>query len=482
MMKYRSLEILERLAAAMLSAALLFCSELAIAGDAANQAASRDPCTSLDCLLCPALADDAPYAEGVMKAMKHIVPGKDHWLFRSEFDLSNEFGIPEEMVPEFRRLIAAFHGIGIQVAMVVQPTRGLMHADKVIEDYRSGFDPTLAGKNFRHFLKQLRQAGAIVPDMARLLDAPLEKEYFFRRDHHWTPFGSRMTADIVVETLLADPVYESLPEKAFITEEITKLPKDGTMNRALREVCGNNYGFQYAQGYQTIPADKGADALFGDVGDPEIVLIGTSNSANRDEIFKNYNFDGFLKAGLSADILNYALPGAGQEGSLLGYLLSEDYDPETPPKLIIWEHPVSWRLEDPLMYRQLMPALAGGCSKRRALVEAQSGILTAGDAGQRLELFANAGRTQKDLSQQKAFMELDFGDQPIGDFYVITYYDNGARDKVWFRRSSAVASGKYLLELSRDASVRGANLLSVFIEPSDPVDTETNVEFQLCVS
>ena len=447
----------------------------------AESSEAEASCESLECLLCDGLTDSSRYAEGVMKAMSQIAPGHDNWLFRSDFDLSSDFGIPQAMVPQFRRLIATFKKLGTEVAMVVQPTRGMLHPDKVRDDKRYGFDPTLSRARLSHFLSQLEEAGAIVPDVTRLLDSPQTEEYFFRRDHHWTPFGARVTAELTVEALLNHPVYEELAEKKFVTEAITKIAKDGTMNRALRQICGNNYGFQYVQGYQTVPADEdGADALFGDSGDPEVVLIGTSNSASRDEAFKNYNFDGFLKEGLSVDILNYALPGAGQEGSLLNYVLSEDFDPEAPPKLIIWEHPVNWRLEDPLMYRELLPAISGGCSHNRKMVTPLTKDLPAMEAGTRVELYANAGKHQQDFSKQRGFIELNFSDANIRDFYVITYYDNGARDKVWYRRASAVTGGRYMLELSTDANVAGANLLSVFIEPSEPLENEASVEFQLC--
>ncbi|GAA3967636.1 alginate O-acetyltransferase AlgX-related protein [Allohahella marinimesophila] len=450
-------------------------------GASASDAKAEAPCEDLECLLCDGLTDSSHYQEGVMKAMSQIAPGHDNWLFRSDFDLSNDFGIPDDMVPQFRRLIAALKNLGIEVAMVVQPTRGMLHADKVREDKRYGFAPDLARMKLTHFLAQLQEAGAIVPDVTRLLDMPKTEDYFFRRDHHWTPFGARVTAELTVEALLAHPVYEDLAEKQFVTESVTKIAKDGTMNRALRQICGNNYGFQYVQGYQTVPAaEDGADALFGDSGDPEVVLIGTSNSAARDEAFKNYNFEGFLKQGLSVDMLNYALPGAGQDGSLLNYLLSEDYDPEAPPKLIIWEHPANWRLEDPLMYRELLPAIVGGCALNKKLVEPLTTALPAMAAGTRVELYANAGRQQKDFTNQQGFIELNFSDANIRDFYVITYYDNGMRDKVWYRRSAAVSGGRYLLELSTDATVRGANLLSVFLEPSEPFATDASVEFQLC--
>ena len=67
------------------------------------------------------------------------------------------------------------------------------------------------------------------------------------------------------------------------------------------------------------------------------------------------------------------------------------------------------------------------------------------------------------------------------NFYVIVYYDNGQRDKQWYRREAIVAGGQYYLELSQDAAYRDANLLSVFIEPTEDLAAPVAVETRLCL-
>ena len=84
----------------------------------------------------------------------------------------------------------AFHARGTQVVIAVQPTRGIMHRDKVPRGQRHGFDFTTARRNLASFLDQLRAGGAVVPDILPLVDSPPEQDYFFRRDHHWTPAGA----------------------------------------------------------------------------------------------------------------------------------------------------------------------------------------------------------------------------------------------------------------------------------------------------
>lgn len=441
--------------------------------------AGEQPECGLECLICPELSNPAQYAEGVMKSLEVLAPGKDNWLFRSNVDLANDFGIPSPMFAEFARLMDTFAAQGTQVAIFLQPTRGMMHRDKIRAEYSYGFDFPRARASLEQFQAQLRHGGALVPDILPLVDNPPEDEYFFRRDHHWTPAGARATARLVADFLRRQPLHAELAPKSYRTEPGIVMPKDGTMNRGLRHICGNNYGIQYVPAYQTVPDSDDIGALLDDDSEPEVVLVGTSNSAARDDEAKSYNFDGYLKEYLGVDILNYALPGAGQDGALLQYLQSADYDPSAPPKLIVWELPANFRLENELGYRQLIPAIKGGCATAQPIVR-RSLTVPALNEHQRLEIFANAGASRQDLRNVRGFLELRLKDRDLKDFYVITYYDNGARDKVWYRREAIVDGGLFYLELSRAAQFRGANLLSVFIEPTVAWSKPTELEFKLC--
>src|SRR5690606_20761836 len=168
------------------------------------------------------------------------------------------------------------------------------------------------------------------------------------------------------------------------------LYKDGTLNIGLARICGNNFGIQYIRGYETVPADTDAASLFDDETETEVILVGTSNSAAREDETKQYNFDGFLKEYLSVDLLNFALPGAGQDGALTQYLLSPDYDFKNPPKMIIWELPASYALDTPFTYRQLIPAINGGCKARPDMVKTKNQVKLNGvKSHERIELLSN---------------------------------------------------------------------------------------------
>jgi len=465
------------------SALTLLVSAGPVQADSTKATGTAEPCD--DCLICEKISDPASYAEGQMKSLERIVPGKDTWLFRSNFDLQESFGMPAGLEADLPRFIGKLNQGGTDLAIVLQPTRGLVHRDKLRDD--TPFNWQAARDSYVAFEAQLRRQGAIVPELVSLIDNPPGFEYFFRRDHHWTPQGARITAGLVAQALKADPVYDRLDAQTeFVSAMSIIIPKDGTMNSALRYLCGNGYGNQHVQGYETSSKEGGdASALFGEAETPEIVLIGSSNSAVRDQQQKHYNFDGFLREYLQADMLNYALQGSGEIGSLQQYLHSSDYDPAAPPKLIIWENPVNYSLSDPLFYRQLIPAISGECSAANTVMQQTASIPVidpAMEEGQRprIEALNNSGSKLKSLRNFSGYLDLHFSDPAIKDFYIITYYDNGQRDKVWIRRPNIVDGQQYFLELSRDPQLTSANLLSVLVEPTEGTTQPSEITVKLC--
>lgn len=194
-------------------------------------------CDGLECLICSAVTDPGQYQGRGMKLMSFITPGEDRWLFRSSVDLVNEFGIPPAMQPEFARLVKTFAAKGTHVAIAVQPTRGLMHHDKVRPDRAYGFDYIKASSSLGRFQQQLRAGGAIVPDMLAVVKNPPRNDYFFRRDSHWTPSGAQVTARALADEIMRQPFYATLSKKAYRTEPGVTIPKNGILDMALERIC-----------------------------------------------------------------------------------------------------------------------------------------------------------------------------------------------------------------------------------------------------
>ena len=108
------------------------------------------------------------------------------------------------------------------------------------------------------------------------------------------------------------PEYAQLPRKSFVTRREGLFGKQGTMHRAVQQLCGFGAREQYVASYVTEPVDETDGAsLLGDTTAPAVTLVGTSNSDPA------YNFAGFLSEYLEADILNASLAGGGFAGALL---------------------------------------------------------------------------------------------------------------------------------------------------------------------
>ena len=144
--------------------------------------------------------------------------------------------------------------------------------------------------------------------------------------------------------------------------------KTGTLHNMAGQLCGTSYAIQYMDQFTTEPKGEAGDGdLFGDSGNPQITLVGTSHSG------KNYNFAGFLEQEIGADILNVAFPGGGLEGSMIQYLGSDEFQ-KSPPKILIWEFSPLYRLDQETIYRQMMSLLDNGCEGKPAQMTASTSL------------------------------------------------------------------------------------------------------------
>ena len=428
---------------------------------------------------CAALSDPETYAEGSMTNMRQLIAGEPYWFFRTEVDLQQSFPLDAASQQAFAELVERLAQRGVKLVLMLQPTRGLMHADALVSPWKERYSQAAARRSFLEKAQTLRSLGAVVVDMESVLASQHEQEYFFRRDHHWTPYGADVSARQVAEAMLADPGIDQLAEMAFETRPAILLRKLGTMNVAVSIVCGNAYGYQWVRGSVTVPAEgtDSADALFGDVATPAIALAGTSNSDNRDDRYKNYNFQGFLQQYLRRDVVNFAMTGGGATGSLEDLLLSEAYQ-DGQFRYLIWELPVNYALEDQTTWRQLLPEASGGCADK-TLLASETVTLPVADVDERAEVLANAGQNRRvTAGKSHLLLDMNFSDSSFKEFYVLAYYDDGQREKIRIRRPARLDTGRFMLRL--DPPGRQSNLLSVLLEFEQPVAAAMEVETSLC--
>lgn len=406
------------------------------------------------CALCPQAAEPARYESGYLRAFARLFEGREGWLFRTENDLPMSFGPSAAGAESLRDFSARLAARGIRLVMVVQPTRGMMHPERLPANLPVAFDAGVARARYAESLARIRAQGIVVPDLTALLNAPREHDYFFRADHHWTPEGARLTARHVAEAVRRMPEHRALPRQRFVSTQNGLLAKRGTMDRAARLLCGHGAPEQYVPRYVTEPAEalSGNDALFGEASTPRVALVGTSNSDSA------YNFPGFLAEYLETDVFSAGLPGGGFDGAMLAYLSSREFHAH-PPAILIWEVQAYHDLDSPSFYRQARPLMENGCEGRRPILE-RTVKLKPG----RNEVLVNGGANYRALAGARHFLDLQFENRNVQRLDSMVWYVNGSKDDLRIERPS---QGRFVFDLRRDANWGKEGFLSLDVHVDD---------------
>jgi alginate biosynthesis protein AlgX len=424
-----------------------------------------EPC----CELCSRAGDPAAYTTKFLQSSKVLVQGKDGWLFRSEVDLRTRFGPDEHGHRELLRLRDALKRRGVDLVMVYQPPRGLMHKDKLPKAANASYAAKQAHASYSATLKRLRGLGIAVPPLDRLLGQKGEPDYFFRADHHWTPDGARRTAELVADTVSDLPSYKKLKRKQFVTKRTGVWDKSGTLHEVAERICGAGYADQWVNQYVT-EADGEGD-LLGDQGVPPVTLVGTSNSGS------HYNFAGFLSEYLGVDILSFDVVGGGYDGALMSYLPTDEFQ-KTPPKILIWELAPYHNISKPQFYRQVVPLVGDGCRKKPAVL---SRNVTLKPKGSTEALFNGGGQVLR-LPGKHYQLDLQFSDPAVRELKAVVWYTNGSKETLSIEHSQYLdMPGRFVAELRTDGTNWGDRLfLSLDIHPAPGTPAGTSVSAKLC--
>ncbi|MCY1399803.1 Alginate biosynthesis protein AlgX [compost metagenome] len=352
--------------------------------------------------------------------------------------------------------------------VVYQPTRGLVNREKLNPKEKAAFDYDLAKKNYLATIAQFRKAGIWTPDFSPLFDEKQEHAFYFKADHHWTPYGAERSAKIVAATLKQIPAYADIPKKDFESKRVGLLSKLGTMHKAAAQLCGSSYAPQYVERFETEPeGESGSGDLFGDGGNPQVALVGTSNSGPA------YNFPGFLEQYGKVDILNNAVSGGGFDSSLLAYMSSEEFH-KNPPKILIWEFATHYDMAQKSFYRQAMPLVGNGCADGKPVLSRKVKL----HAG-RNEVLLNSGALPIRSGSYTA--DITYSDPSVHELKSTVWYMNGRREQLKLEQSSAVdTDGRYVFQLRKDEDWADQQFLSMEIEAPEQMPAGLEVEARLC--
>ncbi len=421
--------------------------------------------------LCPAAQNPSNYNSKYLSFFTTLVQGEGDWLFRTRYDLRTDFGTTREGYSQFKRLHDALKARGVELMIVYQPTRGLVNREKLTAAEKATFDYDLAKKNYLQAVAELRKTGIWVTDLSPLFDEQgKDTDYYFKADHHWTPAGAERTAKLVAETMKQIPGFAEIPKKEFESKVTGLLPKAGTLHKTATNFCGVSYATQYVDRYETVAAGAtGSDDLFGDESNPQIALVGTSNSGPA------YNFAGFLEQHSGAEVLNMSVSGGGFDSALLQYMSSQEFH-DSPPKILIWEFATHYDLAQQSFYRQAVPLVNNGCEGRPAVMKNKVTLKPGSN-----EVLVNGSDKLRTLPARDYLVDLTFSDPSVHESMATIWYLNGRRENFKIEQSDRVdTGGRYVFELRNDADWRDLNVLAMEIHSPENMPAKLSVEATLC--
>lgn len=299
------------------------------------------------------------------------IEGKDGVFYRVQSDLRLQHPMDDAVVAQLAELTRVLAEQGTTLIYVNVPTKGQAMPQYLPPEAAAyGYDPALMQANYQDVTDRLNAAGVPSPDlMSAMLKAGPDEKVFFQADFHWTPDGARLAAQAIGEMIRKLPAYADVtpveftsqpadPEIAFsgLRRELQTYCKE-----ALPEVEATTWVTTRATGAELSAADIFADAapepaapegdaaaaegdaategealdIFG-TGSEEasLVLVGTSFSDSSIN-----NFAGFLSEYSGIEVVNYAITGGNQFGSMTSYLTSRDFA-EDRPTFLVWENPI----------------------------------------------------------------------------------------------------------------------------------------------
>lgn len=399
---------------------------------------------------CDDMLNEEIYKEKRLGNYSLLIPGTDEWLFRTIVNFKKDFAITEDTKNYLLDIQNGFKKRGLEFVLLLPPPRGLVHANYLKDADKKKFKFTDADiaegwQSYLGAIKTLQDGGVNVVGVS---EAVTNDNFFYKRDHHWSPEGARLYAQYVAEFVKAMPAYNDIAKKEFVTKSLGEDEFKGTFRNAFRKICETELKPQIVEMFQTEPAEGASDenTLFDDAPRADIVLLGTSNSAPDPNVA---NFDGFLKEYIGADIENLALAGAGIDTSLMAYINSKDFQND-PAKIVLWEVPGYYninKMRGPV-FLQAPPSLAGDC-KNNPIAEVKGVALIE----QKFKLFENL--EDKNILGSDYYVSLQFS-KPIKKFFKMTVNYERFSDMQKFRRSKKypTADGSYFASFRLDS--RGA--------------------------
>lgn len=394
--------------------------------------------------LCKAAANPANYRSSELSSFQHLVAGSHGWVYRSKTDFIEDFR-HSKRYQGLARFNDALSRRGIRLVVMYYPTRGLINPSDAPD---SEFNAEAAKYSYLAKLKKLREVGVLIPHFEDLLDAQnADRPLYFKRDIHWTPDGSRAVAFEVAKAIRNSVSLDPNTHSDVVITKQGRYSGTNSIASAIKQLCNQQYAPEYVQGY-------GYEVQSNDTGDKstQVVVIGGGFTALAD-----LNFIGFLQNELSTPVEDFTQVSGGLMGGWSAYLKSEAMT-HSPPKVIVWEVPPYYPLDDDKAFAQLTPMLDGGCSNKLTVARTTFNQYDYNTGS----ISAYLGNSVESKSLRNLILELNVAAPDVEEVGFKAWYSDGqVRSSSLQHSRSLNGASQFVFELSGNLLTPSGHLIAL---------------------
>jgi alginate O-acetyltransferase complex protein AlgJ len=267
---------------------------------------------------------------------KGVIIGGDGWLFTDE-----EFSCPRHAAQNLNDNLAFMERVkktleekNVHLAVVLIPAKA-----RVLSNHLgANVLPLCREPLYKAARTALAGKDIVVTDLLPAMQSsPALQSLYFKADTHWTPVGAHLAAQVAAAVVQEAFKELDLPADRFTSQAGVVKAHQGDLANYIPGVAIPADHFTSHVSGVFLASMGDAQNLFSDMV-PPVMLVGTSYSANPD-----WNFEGFLKEALGADVLNLADQGQGPF-VVMDKFLQKEMRQNILPRLVVWEVPERYLL------------------------------------------------------------------------------------------------------------------------------------------
>ncbi|MFD0978429.1 alginate O-acetyltransferase AlgX-related protein [Tropicimonas aquimaris] len=398
-------------------------------------------------------------------AQTPVIEGRDGVFYRVYADIRMHHPFSDKTIELLARLSRTLQDQGTTLVFLPIPTKSQAMPGRLPEFARHyGYKTDVSAAVYQDIVDRLRAAGVVtIHGQNAMLAAEAGAMPYFQADFHWSSEGARLAAVELAREIDRLPQAADLERSEFETRQTGTQVAFSGLRQLIQRNCLHQVPEPVTATWKTEKStldlglggeddgdgDGGGLDLFGDdESRVQVAVVGTSFSD-----MALANFDGWISQYTGLDVVNYAITGGNQFGSILSYLTSEDFARDRP-HVLVWENPIYNNLlqygDQPLL--ELIAAAGGACARpldtRRTGPDRIEARLDGTDLAPGDVIFADAG-----------------GEGPVSAEFHFAFDDGSARVQLLERGERLRHTGRFYMPVNAYPTDRLAAVSVTFDRP-----------------